>query len=204
MPKPLVAVETIYDAALDLLDERGAEALSARNLAAALKCSTRTLYQQVGKREALVAQLIAHYLAGRDLVFERDADWRVTARNWSLALRGALLAHSNLARLMTTEHREPIADYATELLKALLAAGFERPLALRSVRVLVNVVINLTISEIITTEHGSTQSHAAAQGLRADDLAIAGRATRAGNPPETFDNTLRWLLIGIAAERDGQ
>ena len=49
MAKPLLAVETICDAALQLLDEQGAGALSARNLAASLRCSTRTLYQQVGK-----------------------------------------------------------------------------------------------------------------------------------------------------------
>ena len=48
MAKPLLASDSIYDTALHLLEVNGVGGLSARNLAAALKCSTRTLYQQVG------------------------------------------------------------------------------------------------------------------------------------------------------------
>ncbi|MDC0362904.1 hypothetical protein OAN12_07685, partial [Halioglobus sp.] len=63
MAKPLLATDSIYDTALHLLDAEGVGALSARNLAGALKCSTRTLYQQVGKRETLISALVAHYFA---------------------------------------------------------------------------------------------------------------------------------------------
>lgn len=72
MAKPLIAVDAIFNKALELLDEHGVESLSTRNLAAALKCSTRTLYQQVGKKDELVGQLFTHYFAGLQLEFHHD------------------------------------------------------------------------------------------------------------------------------------
>ncbi len=54
MAKPLISVDAIFTRALELLDAEGAQALNARRLAGDLKCSTRTLYQQVGNREQLI------------------------------------------------------------------------------------------------------------------------------------------------------
>ena len=51
MAKPLISVDAIFTRALELLDAEGAGALNARRLAGELRCSTRTLYQQVGNRE---------------------------------------------------------------------------------------------------------------------------------------------------------
>lgn len=59
MAKLLISVETIYDEALRVLDTEGVAGLNARNLAARLHCSTRTLYEQVGNREALIRGLVA-------------------------------------------------------------------------------------------------------------------------------------------------
>ncbi|NED67315.1 TetR family transcriptional regulator, partial [Streptomyces sp. SID10244] len=59
MAKPLIPVETIYERALVLLDDEGDSALSTRRLAADLRISTRTLYQQVGNRENLIRALVA-------------------------------------------------------------------------------------------------------------------------------------------------
>jgi AcrR family transcriptional regulator len=59
----LISVETIYDGTLRVLDAEGADGLKARNLAARLHCSTRTLYEQVGNCEALIRGLVAHAFA---------------------------------------------------------------------------------------------------------------------------------------------
>ncbi|MDX1733708.1 MAG: TetR/AcrR family transcriptional regulator C-terminal domain-containing protein [Halioglobus sp.] len=204
MAKPLVAVETIYDAALELLDESGPDALSARNLAARLKCSTRTLYQQVGKREELIGRLIDYQLDRLKLDFHRGDHWRDSARNWALGMREALLAHPNLSSLMTTEHRAPVASYANELLKVLLEAGFEQEHALRACRVLVNVAVSLALSEIKTPPIQHVRRNRSAREIAFEDLII----TRTGrdrehfqDPPEVFRCTIDWLLGGIEAER---
>ena len=212
MPKPLITVETIYKAALHLLDEEGPHALSARNLAAALQCSTRTLYQQVGKREELIGRLIDYHFAGQQLVFEPQSTWQASVVCWASILRGALLAHPNLARLMTVEHRGPVADYVNELLKVLLKAGFTEALALRSCRVLVNVAISLTLSELQLPagETGKTRRNPKEIAFERKIAAKAEAGSRHSvlhddprsynNTAAVFDSTIGWLLAGM--ERD--
>jgi AcrR family transcriptional regulator len=202
MAKPLVAVETIYQTALQLLDEEGAEALSARNLAARLQCSTRTLYQQVGRREELIGRLLEYHLAGLRLEFREGATWQESARAWAHAIRSALLAHPNLSRLMTMAHRGPIASYVNELLKILLRAGFDEELALRSCRVLVNVAISLSLSELKSPQRPARarRSH---DEIRFEDLVIerTGRDPDTfQEPPEVFENAIRWLIDGLDRE----
>ena len=65
-------------------------------------------------------------------------------------MRTALISHPNLSRLMTLEHREPVVDYVNRLLKVLLKSGFDEELALRSCRVLVNIVMNFSLAELTT------------------------------------------------------
>ena len=203
MARPLLAPETIYDAALQLLDEQGADALSARNLAAALQCSTRTLYQQVGKREELIGRLLQHHLQGLKLEFHAGDSWQDSARNWAHTIRGALLAHPNLSRLITVEHRGPVAGYVNELLKILLKAGFDEELALRSCRVLVNVAISLALSEIRTPPRAPRKTRLSRKEIQFEDLVISRTGSDPEHfqePPEVFENTVNWLIEGIAAE----
>lgn len=203
MAKPLVAVETIYQAALRLLDEQGAEGLSARNLAATLQCSTRTLYQQVGKRDELIGRLIEYYFTGLKLEFRQESTWQDSARNWACTLRQAMLAHPNLSRLMTVEHRAPVANYVTELLKILLGAGFDEELALRSCRVLVNVTISLSLSEVISPTKRRRRTQRSEREIQFEDVIISRTGSARDHfqePPEVFENAISWTICGIEQE----
>ncbi|NQX90496.1 MAG: TetR/AcrR family transcriptional regulator C-terminal domain-containing protein [Halioglobus sp.] len=203
MAKPLLATDSIYDTALRLLDEEGSSGLNARNLAAALKCSTRTLYQQVGKRETLISDLIAHYFASVKLSFTEETNWQDSMRSWASNLRSALLAHPNLSQLMSGEHRAPVAEYVNRLLKVLRQEGFDQELALRSCRVLVNIAISLSLSEIIApvdTGRHKRQNRREAQ-FTDSIIAQAGKERHHGNPPEVFENAINWVIAGIEAER---
>src|SRR5574341_834189 len=60
----------------------GPDALSARRLAAELRISTRTLYQQVGKRELLIRALVARHFSQLRLEFHEHEDWETTALYW--------------------------------------------------------------------------------------------------------------------------
>ena len=203
MAKPLVATDRIYDTALRLLEEDGKEGLNARNLAAALKCSTRTLYQQVGKREELIGELVAHYFAGVKPNFCEETKWQDSIRSWASNLRSALLAQPNLSRLMSVEHRAPIAGYVNQLLKALLKQGFDEELALRSCRVLTNIAISLSLSEIIAPVDSSRRKRRSRKEIELEDLIIARRSRKGsyGKPPEVFENAINWVIAGIEAER---
>ncbi|NND66048.1 MAG: TetR family transcriptional regulator [Halioglobus sp.] len=203
MAKPLVSVDTILETALNLLDEEGPEALSARNLAAVLKCSTRTLYQQVGKREALIGKLVTHHLDSLALEFHPGDTWQDSARLWAHTIRGALLAHPNLARLMTTEHRGPVVGYVNELLKILLKAGFNEELALRSCRVLANVAISLTLSELTAPAMAVRHARRSDEEVKFEELVVARSGADPEHfqePPEVFDNAVAWLIAGLERE----
>src|ERR1700712_2174376 len=129
MAKPLIPVDVIYEHALALIDEEGAEALNARRLASDLKCSTRTLYQLVGNREELIRALVDRHFSQLQLDFHEYDTWESTAAQWSIALDEALQAHPFLTQLMTVDDRGAVTSYVEKLLKSLVKAGIDRRLA---------------------------------------------------------------------------
>ena len=148
MAKPLIPVEVIYERALALLDAEGSGALTTRRLAAELKISTRTLYQQVGSREQLIRALVARHLSQLKLDFHEYDDWESTALHWCTALRAALRAHPYLTELMTVDDRNAVMSYVDELVNATLREGIPEKLAIECCRALVNLTINHSIVEV--------------------------------------------------------
>ena len=145
---------------------------------------------------------MAYHLQGLQPGFEAGDDWRASAQRWAQTLRGALLEHPNLYRLMTPEHRAPIVDYVNALLKVLLRAGFDEELALRACRVLVNVTISLTLSELKSPPASRRRGRSAAE-IRFEDLVVARTGAdpaRFQRPPEVFENAIAWQIAGIEAE----
>jgi AcrR family transcriptional regulator len=185
MAKPLIGVEVIYERALELLDAEGAEALTTRRLAADLKISTRTLYQQVGSRDELIRALVTRHFSALRLDFHEYEDWEATALQWCLALRDALRAHPFLTELMTIDDRKAVMDYLAELIKATLREGIPRDLALECCRSLVNLTINHSVMEVRAMR---------APKLSRDSLAETRRIEK------NFPKTIRWILAGVRAD----
>jgi AcrR family transcriptional regulator len=176
MVRPSTPADAIYARALTLLDEEGVAGISARRLAAELRCSTKTLYQQVGNQDQLIRELVVRHFAALRLEFVEADTWQESAIRWCRAVRNALLKHPHLSGLMTFDDRGPIAAYVDRLLKVLIGAGVTPALARNCCRVLVHTTISLTGAEI------------AAAGEQAEVFA------------EVFDNTIRWVVLGVAAE----
>jgi AcrR family transcriptional regulator len=185
MAKPLIPVENIYDRALELLDAEGAQALTTRRLAADLKISTRTLYQQVGSREQLIRALVARHFSRLRLDFHEYEDWETTALKWCLSLHDALAAHPFLTELMTIDDRKAVMDYIAELTKASLQAGIPRDIAIECSRTLVNLTINHTVVEVRALREPK---------LSRDTLAESRRIEK------NFPTTVRWILTGVRAD----
>ena len=185
MPRPLIPVEEIYDRALALLDSEGADALNARRLAADLKISTRTLYQQVGTREKLIRALVARHFSRLKLDFREYDTWEATALHWCLALHEALRAHPFLTELMTIDDREAVADYVDDLMKATAREGIPRALAVECCRSLVTVTINHAIIEVRALREPEHSPRSAVETAK-----IA----------RNFPRTIRWILAGVRAE----
>jgi AcrR family transcriptional regulator len=185
MAKPLIPVEVIYERALALLDAEGAEALNARRLAAELRISTRTLYQQVGNREQLIRALVARHFSQLKLDFREYKTWESTALHWCLALRGTLGAHPHLTELMTIADRSAITAYVNELVKATLRAGFSRPLAIECARALVDVTINHVVFEVRALREPEHSPETAAEAAKIE---------------KNFPMTIKWITTGVRAE----
>ena len=185
MAKPLIPAEDILTHALDLLDSDGIEALSVRRLSAALKISPRTLYQQVGNREALIRALVARHFAQLKLDFKEYDTWESTALHWCQALRDALRAHPFLTELMTIDDRSAVTEYANALLEATLQEGIPRPLATECCRGLAHMTINHSIVEV--------------RALREPGHSDAEKAKIEQN----FLRLVEWVISGVRAEAGG-
>lgn len=115
MGRPPVSTERIIDAALQIIDEAGAEQMSMRSLAHRLKSSTATLYRHYPNRAALIIAVIDRVLAEVDLDTDDlyAATWRQACRRLAHATFGALSRHRNVAPLLA-EH-PPIGPNAMAL-----------------------------------------------------------------------------------------
>jgi AcrR family transcriptional regulator len=188
MAKPLIPVEVIYERALALLDAEGSEALTTRRLAAELRISTRTLYQQVGSRDHLIRALVARHFSQLRLDFHEYGDWESTALQWCLALRDALRAHPFLTELMTVDDGNAVMDFVDELVDATLREGFSQTLADECCRALVNLTINHTVMEVRALREPKLSRVSAAETARIE---------------KNFPMSVRWILAGVRAEAQG-
>ena len=201
MAKPLISVETIYETALNLLDTEGLEALSARKLAAALKCSPATLYQQVGKRDEMISQLLHYYFQSIDLSFSQKETWQESAYDWASSLRTALVSHPNLSRLLTPDNRHVIVEYVNQLLRVLLQHDFEQEFALLSCRVLTHQVISLSLTEIETPPLEIRRKKRHSKEIEFEDLIIAHKnyseSRHLHDLPDVFASAIKFTVRGI-------
>jgi AcrR family transcriptional regulator len=187
MAKPLIPVEVIYERALALLDADGAGALTTRRLAAELKISTRTLYQQVGSREELIRTLVARHLSQLKLDFHEYDDWESTALHWCMGLHDALCAHPYLTELMTVDDRNVVMSYVDELVNATLREGFPKKLTVECCRALVNLTINHSIVEVRGMHQPKLSRNSAAESARIE---------------KNFPMAVGWMLAGVRADAE--
>ncbi|MGW0044910.1 TetR/AcrR family transcriptional regulator [Rhodococcus sp. NPDC003348] len=186
MAKPLIPAEVILDRALELLDAEGVDALGVRRLAADLRISTRTLYQQVGNRDALIRALVARHFSQLTFEFRQYESWDETALQWCLALRETLREHPFLTELMTFADRRVIVDYVNELVKVALREGIPRGTAVECCRSLANVTVNHAIVEVRAMRDPAPEVSDEAAGM-AGNLAM----------------TIGWILAGVRICSDG-
>jgi AcrR family transcriptional regulator len=187
MAKPLIPVELIYERALALLDAEGSGALTTRRLAAELKISTRTLYQQVGSRDELIRALVTRHFSQLQLDFHEYEDWEATALHWCTALHDALHAHPFLTELMTVDDRSAVMSYVDELVDATLREGIPRKLAVECCRALVNLTINHSIVEVRGVREPKLSRNSAAESDRIE---------------KNFPMSVCWILAGVRQEAE--
>jgi AcrR family transcriptional regulator len=179
--KQPTTADAIYARAQALLDAEGTAGLNARRLAAELKCSTKTLYAQVGSQDQLIRELVARHFAALQVEFEAADTWQGSAERWCRAVRAELLAHPHLSQLMTFDDRAAVVGYVNRLLRILLESGVPDRLARECCEVLVHTTISMTNAEILASS-------------------LAARAGLPAVSPDIFDAAIRWIIAGVDAE----
>ena len=100
--RPALPLDRILAAALELVDEQGADALSMRSLAQRLESGTATLYRHFANRSELVAMMVDRMIGEID--FDADAvaalPWQQTCILFAQYMFDALGQHGNVAPLL--------------------------------------------------------------------------------------------------------
>jgi AcrR family transcriptional regulator len=182
--KPLIDPEVIYERAFKLVDREGPSGLTARRLASELGISTSTLYQQVGKREELVRELVARHFAQLELELQHQGTWEATALQWCKVLLADLRAHPFLTELMSYEDRAAVMRFIDPLTAATLREGFTEDLAIDCSRVLVNLTLD----------------HAVMEARAFGDPSFPSSKAEARRRSATFEQMVCWVLAGVRAE----
>ena len=100
-----MSLDRIVDAAIELSDEHGGEALSLRAVAQRLGSSTATLYRHLDSRAALIG-LVVDRVLGEALVDETAlaaVSWEDACRRLAVAMFEALSRHRRSVSLMTEQ-----------------------------------------------------------------------------------------------------
>lgn len=193
--------QAAVDAGLRLVDARGLDALSMRNVAAEVGCPVMSLYRHVTSKEDLEDAIVQHLVGGVELAAPQST-WEGMLRGWAAAYREMVRAHPNAVPLIGAR---PTAGYASQrdgvelILRLLQEAGDTPEGAIRHLRTALMVILGYCHFEVGTgtpAPPGAT-AHLAASGFPL----LAGLVARIGqDSDEVFALMLDMVMGGIARD----
>ncbi|MGH3281877.1 MAG: TetR/AcrR family transcriptional regulator [Trebonia sp.] len=192
---PLLTRDQIIQAALDLVDQDGLDALSMRKLAGQLGVDPMSIYHHVPGKDALLRALVEHVFENMSQPV-RDGDWCHRVRSWATAYRALAAEHPNLV-LRIVSDPSAIAVAATRindtLYAALEASGMSADVVVASAGVLVDFVHGYCLSLTATTRQQDL--HEAFQAEFRSELDK--------QPPDKTKTLRRLYTEGVGSDRDG-
>jgi TetR/AcrR family transcriptional regulator, tetracycline repressor protein len=150
--------EAILGGAFAVLDEYGLDGLSLRVLAGQLHVRAPALYWHVHNKAELIGMMAAKFGAAASAAMPKRASWPDMLIAYAQALRTAMLAHRDSARLCAIA--EPVEDpnvNAKRIAEPLVAAGLDAQRALRCQA----SVIAYTLGWVIYEQSGPMHEHLA-------------------------------------------
>jgi len=151
--RPPLTRERILDAALELVDNDGLQALSMRRLGAELGVEAMSIYHHVPSKAALfdgmVERIWSQALASAPDYADRT-DWEGYVRSAARSMRGVLRAHPNSLALVSTR---PVATpdalkVVDHVVGVLVRAGFDGSEAVMFMQALATFVIGQALAEV--------------------------------------------------------
>jgi AcrR family transcriptional regulator len=159
-------------AALDLVDELGAEAVTMRRVAVAVDTAPASLYVYVADRRELIALAHDRAVAGVDLPTDTDGDWRARLELLVLRTVDALAAHRDIAavgraQLVTGPHSLRITE---EILRLLRAGGVADEACAWAIDLFGQHIASSALENATSDQHPADAEPADAVSARLDDL----------------------------------
>lgn len=141
-----LSADEIIAAAIEIMHERGLDAVSMRSVSARLGVSPVPLYSRVGNKDALLDAVADHLLAGVGSSLESDEAWPDYARRWARELRDRLKLAPD-SRLILGTRRAAYVEASRPLVDALRKGGLSADTAVQSCRLLMWAVIGFVTTE---------------------------------------------------------
>lgn len=137
----------IVAAALEILAERGIEAITLRNLAAALNVRAPSLYWHVSSKQELFGYISEEIF--RDVLDQlpQSGDWREWLRTLGIRLWHKQRELRDVPALMAEAEMEPevLADHSTRMVDQLVSLGMTRATAFDAQRSVIILAIGWTV-----------------------------------------------------------
>ncbi|MEU5736664.1 MULTISPECIES: TetR/AcrR family transcriptional regulator [Streptomyces] len=198
--------------ALDLLNESGLDALTMRRLADAMGVQAGALYRYFATKQNLLTAMAEHIVGGvADATGPAgDGDWSEEVARLARALRTALLAHRDGARVYAGTHSTGpnTLGFADSLIGVLRAAGFSDGEAARALYTVANFTVGHTLEEqaALRPENGGPTNAGALRDAVVEagtypHLAATLPVLTSTDFTAHFEFGLRLLLDGLRAVR---
>ncbi|WP_405218585.1 TetR/AcrR family transcriptional regulator C-terminal domain-containing protein [Agrococcus sp. Ld7] len=191
----------IVTAALDLVDEDGAEALSLRAVARRVDRQVSSLYNHISGRGELIELVRGRIVAEIDVsAFGRDR-WDIALETWASSYLSAFAAHPNLVRLLATT---PIRDASTfamydAVVSSLVSSGWPRHEAVAVMRTVEAHVLGSAL-DLVAPDDMLAQ-HAVPTELASIRTALDPAHAASYSADRAFQLGIEALLTGLRARR---
>jgi TetR/AcrR family transcriptional regulator, tetracycline repressor protein len=188
--------ERIVAAALAIIDAEGIEGFSMRGLAQALGVYPTAIYWHVPNRNALLAEVVSHALAG--VVPPDDAgDWDLWLKELFRGYRSAVRRHPHLAALMGAQlvsNAGVSPAFVEKVLAVLSLAGFTDELLVRAYNTVIALMVGFVTIEFATAPTEDAPAWAASLKRAIDDVNSDRHPLLARNLPRLANRAfiLRW------------
>jgi AcrR family transcriptional regulator len=183
-------VDESVAAAVGILQERGLDAVSMRNVADRLGVSPMPLYTRVGNKAALLDAVADHLLLDLAPAPHPDEPWPDYAERWCRALRDRLKLTAD-SRLYLGAAREPYVEASRPLVAALRDGGLTADAAVQACRLLMWATVGF-----VAMEQGSSAPAAGARRGRLSGSDPGGVTPEEAD--ELFELEIGILTAGIA------
>lgn len=203
--RPALPMDRILAAAVELLDEQGAEALSMRSLAQRLESGTATLYRHFSGRSELVSLVIDEILGEVDLDARTPtaSPWQESCIAFAHHMFDALRRHGNVAPLLveyTPTGPNALAN-RERCLAVLLDNGFAPAVAAHAYATLARYVLGFAIQLSGAAANGAEDAELSATFHRLDPSRYPATVTVADELPvsltDEFAFGLRLIVAGL-------